>query len=119
MKKHKISLYAQYLKERGSYGIVECKEGFATFDYVSEDVVYLIDVYVIPEKRKSKIATNLVNEISKEAKKSGHKIMLTSADTRANGIETAIKAIEAYGFKLFKAEEPMLFFSKDIGDVDG
>lgn len=110
------SLYAQYIKERTRKGILETEFGFATFEYVNDNIVYIVDLYVVPEKRKSHVATSLADKIVEEAIKAGCKTLLGSVDLTAKGAETSQKVLEAYGMRPFKVAEPMIFYTKDIGE---
>ena len=110
----KSSLYAQYLKERTNRGILETEDGFATFEYVNDDIIYIVDLFVIPEKRKERIASKLADVIVEEAVKAGKKFLLGSVDATAKGAETSMKVLEAYGMKVYKVAEPMIFYIKNI-----
>lgn len=109
-----LSLYAQYVKERTGRGILECEHGFATFEYVGKDTVYIVDIYIVPEKRKSHLAKELADTICQEAVKQGKKYLLGSVDTTAKGAETSIKVLLAYGMRLHSQKEPMLYFIKTL-----
>ena len=111
------SLYGQYIKERAGRGIVENDEGFATFDYIGEDVVYIVDLYVVPEKRKEGIASKLADVIVEQAVKDGKKHLLGSVDVTAKGAEASIAVLKAYGMKEYKVVEPMIFFNKQIAPL--
>ena len=113
----KSSLYAQYIKERCGRGILETKEGFATFDYVSPDTVYIVDLYVAPKFRKTRVAATLADEIVRQAVKDGRKYLLGSVDASAKGAEDSCKVLEAYGMKIIKIAEPMIFYSKQIAEI--
>ncbi len=110
------SLYGKYLSERTGRGILETEDGFATFEYISPETVYIIDLYVVPEKRKSGLASQLADRIVEEAVKSGHKFLLGSVDVTAKGAEDSMKVLEAYGMGVVKVAEPMVFYSKAIGE---
>ena len=112
----KPSLYGQYIAERQGRGIVETEDGFATFDYISDKIVYIVDLYVVPEKRKSHVATELADKICEEAIKSGHTQLLGSVDATAKGAEASCKVLEAYGMKIHKVAEPMIFYVKQIAE---
>jgi ribosomal protein S18 acetylase RimI-like enzyme len=113
----KSSLYAQYLKERCGRGTLETKEGFATFDYVSEDIVYIVDLYVQPKYRKTRVAATLADKIVEQAIKDGKKFLLGSVDVTAKGAEASCKVLEAYGMTIHKVAEPMIFYVKQIAPV--
>jgi len=110
----KLSLYGQYIAERQGRGILESKHGFATFEYVGEDVVYIVDLYVTPKKRKSHVASELANKICDIAIASGKKTLLGSVDLTAVGAEASCKVLEAYGMKVHKVAEPMVFYVKSL-----
>ena len=109
-----LSLYGQYLTERTSRGILETEHGFATFDYITDDTVYIVDLYVVPEKRKSHVASEIADKICEEAVKLGKKYLLGAVDLTANGAENSVKVLEAYGMKVHKVVEPMVFYIKPL-----
>jgi len=111
------SLYSQYIKERCGRGILESEDGFATFDYVTDEIVYIIDLYVVPEKRRNHYAAFLADKIVEQAVKDGKKFLLGSVDQTAKGAEDSQKVLEAYGMRLYKTAAPMLFYVKEIGDI--
>ena len=114
----KPSLYAQYLKERSYTGIVETKEGFATFEYVNQDVVYIKDLYVIPKKRKKGVAAGFANKIVELAVADGKKLLLGSVDIQAKGAEDSVKVLTAYGMTQYKLDGTMIYFVKEIAPFE-
>ncbi len=113
-----LSLYARYLAERTPRGIVETEDGFATFEFVGEDTVYIVDLYVVPEKRKNHIASNMADKIVEESVKQGKKFLLGSVDVTAKGAEDSCKVLEAYGMRIHKVAEPMIFYVKEIAPIE-
>jgi acetyltransferase (GNAT) family protein len=109
-----MSLYAEYIKERRNHGCLETEDGFATFEYVTDKIVYIIDLYVVPSKRKSNIASNLADEICRVAKEAGKTQLLGSVDLQSIGAQDSIKVLLAYGMKISHAEKNALYFIKDI-----
>ncbi len=62
------SLYAKYIGERTDDCIWETGAGFATYRYVEDgNAVYIIDIYVLPDARKSGHAAMIADEIAKVA----------------------------------------------------
>lgn len=108
------SLYAQYIKERIGRGIVETDTGFATFEYINDDIVYIIDLYVQKEHRNQHVASAMADKICEQAIKDGKKFLLGSVDVTAKGAEDSIKVLEAYGMSVHKVAEPMIFFMKPL-----
>src|SRR5665213_2542353 len=115
----KLSHYGQYLTERSGRGIVENEDGFATFEYVSDDIVYIVDLFVVPEKRRQRVAANLADKIVEAAAEHGCKYLLGSVDATAKGAEASIQVLERYGMKPYRVAEPMIFYIKEIGDSHG
>jgi len=113
-----LSLYAKYLTERTNKGILEVEHGFATFEYLPGDIVYIIDLYVDPEYRKSHIAAKMADTICEEAAKAGNKFLLGSVDASAKGAEISCKVLEAYGMKPYKVAKPMIFYIKPIEQIE-
>lgn len=115
----KLSHYGQYLTERTGRGIVETEDGFATFEYVNDDIVYIVDLFVVPDKRKQRVAANMADKIVEAAVNHGCKFLLGSVDVTAKGAEASIEVLEKYGMRPYKTAEPMIFYIKEIGDSHG
>jgi ribosomal protein S18 acetylase RimI-like enzyme len=113
----KLSLYAQYLQERTNRGILEIEDGFATFDYI-DNYVYIIDLYVKPEKRNSHVASELADKICEQALKDGKEFLLGSVDANAKGADISHKVLKAYGMVEYKVVEPMIFYVKPLKNVE-
>lgn len=112
-----MSNYGKYIAERTGRGIVETEDGFATFEYPSEDVVYIVDLYVVPEKRNSHVAVSFADKIVEEALKAGKHYLLGSVETTANSAETSCKVLEAYGMKIHKVAGTCIFYIKQISEA--
>lgn len=109
------SNYAKYIKEREGKSIVEDENGFATYSF-QEHMVYIEDIYVIPEKRKMNVASKYADIIAEEAKKLGYNQLLGSVVPTANGATTSLKVLLGYGFKVYAASDNIIYFIKDIGE---
>ena len=107
------SLYAQYLEERGSYLIHETDYGFATYEYRG-DLVYIVDIYVIPEMRKQGKALTLALKIAEEAKDKGCRAVLGSVDPRAKNSTESLKAILALGMSPLRCDGELVYFIREL-----
>jgi GNAT superfamily N-acetyltransferase len=96
----KQSLYARYIKERENIECLETEDGFCTYA-ISPDgnELHIHDVYVVPEKRKTGIGSEMVRSLEKEFR---GQYLITFLDQRTKGWQTSQKAQEAYGFKFFR-----------------
>lgn len=108
-----MSLYADYVKERGVFNIVELEQGFATYR-INGAECYIEDIYVVPEARNKHIATLLADRISEEAKEKGCRYLTGSVMPTANKSTESTKVLLAYGFKLLRAENNAIYFIKEI-----
>ncbi len=109
------SLYAQYLEERTKDKILECPFGFATYRYLDENkTVYIMDIFVSPEKRKEHWATTLANAIVKEAKEKGATKLLGSVVPSMRNSTVSMKVLLAYGMTLDSSANDYIIFRKEI-----
>ena len=114
---HNLDLYSAYLIEREDANIVSNKTGFATYrfqEYEGIEIVYIMDIYVIPEHRNAGAATELGLLIEDIAKDAGVHQVLGSVDTACNGAEASIKVLKAYGMTELFQVDTMIYFIKEI-----
>lgn len=107
-----MSLWASYYSEREGYQTLETDHGFAIYKIFNE-IVYLRDIYVSPDYRKTGLAKDMANEVSAIAKAQGCKILRGTVDTRANNATQSIKVLLAYGMHVVPSNE-ILVFEKEI-----
>lgn len=110
------SLYAQYLTERTEDHILEDKFGFATYRFLNENQVYIIDLYVVPNFRNRNIAANYADQICKIAKET-HPCMNTLIGTvnpSAKGATESVKVLLAYGMVVDSSSNNVIVFRKEI-----
>lgn len=109
------SHYANYIYEREGKSIIETEHGFATYAYMHDiKAVYLEDLYVVPEKRRSKEATLLVDAVVQQAKLKGYNTLIGSVAPKANGSTDSLKAVLSYGMKLHSCDGNLIWFKKEI-----
>jgi predicted GNAT family acetyltransferase len=108
------SLFAQYKKEREGIEIIEKEHGFATY-YPMEGYMYIEDIYVVPEKRHTGLASKMADEVAEIAKSAGYSKLLGSVVPSKAGSTIALKALLGYGYKLLAAQSDALWLYKEIG----
>ena len=108
-----VDLYAKYLKERSGKEIITNEHGFATYLF-EQDYVYLEDVYVEPEHRRSNICFSMADEIVEIAKSKGYKKIIGSVVPGTPGATNSLKVLLEYGFKLAYSTESIIYFQKEI-----
>lgn len=108
------SLYAKYLVERTNDLIIENEEGFATYRYINENQVYIVDIYVVPEARKKKLASAMADFIANEAKNKGCKEMIGTVVPSAKNSTASIQVLLGYGMSLHSATDNVVVFRKEL-----
>ena len=108
------SLYAQYLKERTNDKIIEVKQGFLTYRYMDNNIVYIVDIFVLPEYRKAGWASSLANLVVGEAQGLGYKELIGSVAPWAKGAHESILVLIAYGMKFHSCDKDLIVFKKEI-----
>ena len=112
------SLYGQYIAEREDKEIIESKDGFATYKIFENGECYLQDLYVVPDMRKSGLATEMANKVVEIAKENGCHTLLGSVCVDGNGATRNMKVFLAYGMQIDKIIGNMIFLRKKIsGDA--
>ncbi len=109
-----VKMFEDYATERG-FGprIFSTEDGFATY-HLSEDECYIEDIYVIPEKRKSKVASRMADEICKIAKNNKIHHLYGSVSKLANSVDSSRKTLVAYGFTMIDEDDEMEWYFKEI-----
>lgn len=108
-----MSLYGKYIKERAGKEIIEDDRGFATYYYLN-DGVYIENIYVLEDYRKTGVASNYANQIASIAKEKGCVKMFGSVSPKANGSTDSLKVLLAYGFKLDSSVDNFIALVKEI-----
>jgi hypothetical protein len=112
------SLYAQYVLEREDQETLENEFGFLTYRALpskeAPQEFRIFDLYVIPEKRKSGVASSLADQVVLLAKGSGCHILTGSVDTHARGATESVKVLLAYGFQVLRTDGPMIYFKREL-----
>lgn len=109
-----MSHYAEYLRERTTDHIIETDTGFVTYRFTDSDTCYLIDIYVRPDFRMKREATDLANRVARIAQERGCKFLLGSVVPSTKGSTDSLRALLAYGMRLDSSTNDFIVFRKDI-----
>lgn len=109
-----MSLYADYIKERLGDEIIENETGFASYRYLNEKQVYIVDLYIRPAYRKQRAASALSDHIVEVARARGCSELIGTVVPSAKGSTESIKALLGYGLRLDSASQDLVIFKKDI-----
>ena len=111
------SLYAAYkLEFENVFTVYEPEIGFANFKFEDENAIYVQEVYVTPEARGQRWAAQLTGKCIKEAKEINPNINMiyTTVGVQGNTVNSSLRAITEYGFKLLKTDNELIYFYKEI-----
>ena len=114
-------MYAEYLKETLGQEYKEDAEGrgFLTYGYncipgVDFPHLYIVDLWVKPEHRKSHVAANLADSVCEEAKSKGVAFCFGSVCKHSKTEESAKKILKAYGMTKYAEDQDMTWFVREI-----
>lgn len=110
-----IEMFDSYAKEKGFGPRALYLEniGFALY-HLNDGECYLEDIYVMPERRRDKVATKIADEVVKIAKENGITLLTGSVVPSAKGSDISRMALKSYGFKLFETSEDFEKYYKEI-----
>lgn len=110
-----MSIYADYLKEREGIETLESADGFMTYT-LTEDALYIVDVYVRPEARRTGAATALEEQAIAKAKEAGRAHLMGSVSFGVAGVDASLKMMirSGYSFLSFNEEKQIMYFTKGI-----
>lgn len=112
-----MSLYGDYVRERLGGGIVERPEGFATYRFIDDagvSTVYIQDIYVKPDFRNTKIASEMANDVAKMGKLKGCKRLIGTVQPSAKGSTNSLKVLLGYGMELHSSANDAIIFKKEL-----
>jgi len=109
-------MYLDYIRERqpGKYVIQE-EHGFCVYSFTDDDTaVYIEEIYVKPEFRKSGLSHSLRSQVEEIARQKGCITLLGTVVPSCRGATTSIKVLLGNGLKLLSAENDLIWFFKEL-----
>jgi len=110
------SLYSQYIKEREGLEILEVENGFISYR-IKDNWIYISDIFVNKDHRRTKLATELADSIIDKAINQGITKLYCQVDLKALNWEDSSNFIKAYGCIPCKYDNKngIMYFEKTIG----
>lgn len=110
-----MSLYADYLKERSDDAILENDFGFVVYRFVEDGkAVYLVDIYIVPQYRKTGHGKGMAGLVAQLAKDVGCTSMIGTVKPSAKGSTISLKVLLAYGMHLERSGDDFIIMRKEI-----
>lgn len=112
-------MYAAYLLETQGKHVLETPHGFLTYGFncvpgVDFPHCYIEDLYVVPEMRKTHVASTMADEVARIAKERGITKMLGSVALGRKNADANLDVLKRYGMRLFAAHDNTVFTVKDL-----
>lgn len=108
-----MSLYGDYIKEHRDDGIIEGPNGFATYRFLP-DGIYLVDLYVRPEFRKTGLALEMANDVVKIGIRAARNKLIGTVVPNAQNSAESMRLLLSYGMKPSHIDGNMVVFTKEI-----
>lgn len=113
------SLWAQYHQETEGHEVVEGKCGFVRYSFNDELKLCLVhDLFVQKEFRRDRIAWDLADTVTQIARNRGCTHLWSRCGVGTGGVNEALQANLAYGFKVQAAEGGFIIMLKDISKAE-
>ena len=108
-----MSLWSEYKKEISAVQFLEYEHGFISYS-ISNDYVYIEDIFVIPEKRRSNLAKEMADFVVQIGKSKGCTKLFGSIETKIKDPHRSLQVLLSYGMKLHSAVGSIVYFVKEI-----
>ena len=109
-----LTLYADWLKEYKNKETLESEHGFIIYSYISENIIYLEDMYIKPESRNQKHSLVLANKLIEIAKQNNVVQLITSLCPTDKCFQRSYDNTIAYGFKISHVHNNLIILKKDV-----
>jgi GNAT superfamily N-acetyltransferase len=109
-----MSFYGKYIHEHRGDEIIENEYGFATFRYLDDETVYIVDLYIDSDFRQSKHASAIADKVVETARVRGCTKLLGTVTPSAKNSTTSLKVLLGYGMILKSSSNDLIIFEKEI-----
>lgn len=106
-------MFKDYFSELKNLEVYEEQDGFVLYK-IEDDSLYIRDIYVKPDFRKSGLAAKMADTLAEYAKTLGCVRMIGDVEPSNNNATDSIKVLIAYGMKVAVANDDEILFVKEI-----
>ena len=107
-------MYADYIRERSNDIIIEDETGFIQFRFLNEKQVFIVELYVLPEFRRSGLGSKLADRVVAFAKIQGCVELLAAVWVESKNSKISILSCIGYGMLPYGTSGESLLFRKEI-----
>lgn len=108
-----MNKYAKYIKELKNYEMYEDEKGFVTYGPYEEGI-YIEEIYVEPEYRKSQVAVFYADLITEIARREKITKLYGSVVPSQKNSQYRIEIFMKYGFRIYRTQEDLIVLIKEI-----
>lgn len=94
-----MSLYADYVRERNKWDVIENDDGFLAFQF-GDGVCWVRELYIRPEQRNKKCAKLMLDLLAEQCAKKDVKFFYATVCPYAREANAVLTMAINYGFKL-------------------
>ncbi len=112
-----MTMHSEYIRERLGDEVLEYDEGFATYRFLDDSgvkAVYIVDIFVRPDFRKTRMASVMADEICEKAKAQGCTRIIGSVSPSAKNATDSLKVLLGYGMTLYCSTNEAIIFKKEL-----
>lgn len=109
-----MSMYADYLMEKAGDGIIETEQGFASYRLMPDAKIWLMDIYVKPEYRRTRAAISMGDQVMEIGKLKGCTEMIGTSIPSLPRSTPGLKLMLAFGMELKSAMADLIILKKEI-----
>lgn len=112
-------LYARYLSETQNKHIYETPDGFVTYGFnclpgVEFPHLLIEDIYVVPECRQKRTATEMADHVCALAKKKGVGVCFGLVLSKSQTPDRSLRVLQGYGMRIYNIQDGALIMAKEI-----
>lgn len=107
------SLLWKYIQEREGKEVVEIDGGFALYE-LGKDYIYLSDIYVEPNKRRTRLCYDLADKVSEIGKEHKCKWLLGTVDPKDPNKDRSKQVLENYGYTFSNHVDLLDWYKKEL-----
>lgn len=108
-----IDLYKRYLLERENTHLYAEDDCFITYEFC-DGYVYIVDMYVVPEKRNAGTCRRISEVVEAIAKERGYSNVVGTVCTSTNNWEQSLAVIKRGGYNEYERQGDMIYLVKKI-----
>lgn len=107
-----MKLWEQYILEREGAKIIYDDNCFVTYKILGESEILVVDLYVVPEFRKTGMVQDLWNRLLSETKA---KFVQGMTDRNALNWQASHSFMLSFGFKTYQEDGSMIYYYLETG----